>query len=190
LLGLISLLYLDVFDWSWRPTWFWWFAYIWFPFGAAFIAWNQRQATAHPDEPAVSRGLRRFLAALGGIAVLLALGLLLAPAVMIGLWPWGISHFLTQVYSAPFLAYGVGCLYASRQHCWSEIRIPAIAAFVLTLVAVSTSFLHIGLFGAANPSSWAWFGGLGMAALGLAAFITVPRLRNTAPALKGSAHAP
>lgn len=182
LLGLVSLLHLDVFDWAWRPTWFWWFAYIWFPAGAAFIAWNQRRETDHPDEPPLSLLLRSFLAVQGIVTVVLALGLLLAPDVMIRLWPWNITPLLTQIYSAPFLAYGVGSLYSSRQHGWSEARIPVIATLVLTLVAVVASLLHSGLFNAANPSTWVWFGGLGFAAFGLAAFTVIPRLRNTSPA--------
>ena len=53
---------------------------------------------------------------------------------------------------------------------------------VLTLVAVVTSFMHSALFNAANPSTWVWFGGLGLAALALAAFVAIPRLRTAAPA--------
>jgi hypothetical protein len=179
-LGVVSLLHLNVFDWSWRPTWFWWFAYIWFPIGAAFIAWNQRRETGHPNEPALSPLLRGFLAVQGVVAVAIAIALLLAPTFTIGLWPWGISVLLTQIYSAPFLGYGIGSLYASRQHAWSEVRIPVIATFVLTLVAFGTSFLHSPSFNMANPSTWVWFCGFGAAALGLAAFIAVPRLRTAA----------
>jgi hypothetical protein len=182
LLGIVSLLHLSAFDWSWRPTWFWWFAYIWFPIGAAFIAWNQRHEDSHADEPPLSPLLRGFLIAQGTVAVVLALGLLLRPTMMIALWPWAITPLLTQIYSAPFLAYGIGSLYAARQHGWSEVRIPVIATFVLTLVAFVTSFLHTALFNAANPSTWAWFGGLGLATLGLAVFLSVPRLRSSAPA--------
>jgi hypothetical protein len=179
-LGIVSLLHLDVFDWRWRPTWFWWFAYIWFPIGAAFIAWNQRHETGHADKPPLSPLLRRFLLVQGTVAVVLALGLLLAPSTMIRLWPWGITPLLTQVYSAPFLAYGVGSLYTARQHGWDEARIPVIATLVLTSVAFVTSFLHLNLFNAANPSTWLWFCGLGLAASGLAAFVAVPRLRTAA----------
>jgi hypothetical protein len=182
MLGIVSLLHLNAFDWSWRPTWFWWFAYIWFPIGAAFIAWNQRHETGHADEPPLSPVLRGFLAIQGTVAVVLAFGLLLAPQIMIRLWPWSITPLLTQIYSAPFLAYGVGSLYASRQHGWSEVRIPVISTLILTLVAVVTSFMHSGLFNASNPSTWVWFCGLGLAALGLAAFVSVPRLRSSAPA--------
>lgn len=179
-LGIVSLLHLDVFDWRWRPTWFWWFAYIWFPIGATFMAWNQRHVPGHADEPPLSPLLRGFLLAQGAVAVILALGLLLAPTTMIGLWPWGITPLLTQIYSAPFLAYGIGSFYAARQHGWGEVRIPVIATFVLTSVAFVSSFQHLNLFNTATPSTWIWFCGLGLAAFGLAAFIAVPRLRTAA----------
>jgi hypothetical protein len=182
LLGIVSLLHLSAFDWSWRPTWFWWFAYIWFPIGAAFIVWNQRHENSHPDEPSLSALIRGFLLVQGIAAVALSLGLLFAPQLMIKLWPWAITPLLTQIYSAPFLAYGLGSLYAARQHGWSEVRIPVIATLILTLVAFVTSFLHTPLFNAGNPSTWAWFGGLGLAALCLAAFVAIPRLRSSTPA--------
>jgi hypothetical protein len=182
LLGIVSLLYLQAFDWSWRPTWFWWVAYIWFPVGAAFIAWNQRDANDHPHAPALSQFLRGFLAVQGIVAVVLALALLFAPSLLVQLWPWSITPLLAQIYSAPFLAYGVGSFYASRQHGWSEVRIPVIATLALTLTAVVVSLVHGRLFNVANPSTLVWFGGLGMAALGLAVFTVVPRLRTTAPA--------
>jgi hypothetical protein len=182
LLGIVSLLYLQAFDWSWRPTWFWWVAYIWFPIGAAFIAWNQRNVNDHPNGPALSQLLRGFLAVQGIVAVVLALALLFAPNLLVQLWPWSITPLLAQIYSAPFLAYGVGSFYASRQHGWSEVRIPVVATLVLTLTAAIVSLLHGRLFNVANPSSWVWFSGLGIAALGLAVFTIVPRLRTTAPA--------
>jgi hypothetical protein len=178
LLGLVSLLHLGVFDWTWRPTWFWWVAYIWFPLGAAFIAWNQRQETTHPDERPLSALLRGFLVAQGVIAVVTALALLFAPGAMIKLWPWTITPLLAQIYSAPFLAYGIGTLYSSGQRVWSEARIPVIATLVLALVAVVASFLHSGLFKAGNVSTWVWFGGLGLSALAGIAFTAIPRLRN------------
>src|SRR5204863_6758331 len=122
-LGLVSILHLDAFHWTARPTWFWWFAYIWFPLGAAFISWNQKRETDHPAEPSLSPLLRGFLAALGAVVIIFGFVSLLTPATMIKLWPWAITTLLAQIYSAPFLAYGVGCPYASRQHGWSEIRI-------------------------------------------------------------------
>jgi hypothetical protein len=182
LLGIVSLLHLGAFNWAWRPTWFWWFAYIWFPLGAAFLFWSQRSEQDHPDEAPLSPLLRAFLLMQGVIAVVLALGLLFLPDRMIPLWPWRITPLLTQIYSAPFLAYGIGSLYTARQHGWSEARIPVMAITVLTTVAVVASFIHSGTFNAANLSTWVWFGGLGLVAIGLATLVVSPRLRSATPA--------
>jgi hypothetical protein len=180
-LGVVSLLYLGAFNWTAsRPTWFWWFAYIWFPLGAAFLFWNQRGVQDHPDEAPLSLLLRAFLVVQGAIAVALALTLLFSPATMIALWPWRITPLLAQIYSAPFLAYGLGSLYAARQHGWSEVRGPVMAIVVLTAVAVIGSFVHSATFNAVNPSTWVWFGGLGLVAIGLAALAASPRLRSAA----------
>jgi hypothetical protein len=182
LLGIVSLLHLGAFNWAWRPTWFWWFAYIWFPFGAAFLFWSQRSEQDHPDEAPLSALLRGFLVLQGAIAAVLALGLLFLPDRMIPLWPWRITPLLTQIYSAPFLAYGIGSLYAARQHGWSEARIPVMAITVLTTVAIVGSFIHSGTFNAANLSTWVWFGGLGLVAIGLTTLVASPRLRSSLPA--------
>jgi hypothetical protein len=182
LLGIVSMLHLGAFNWAWRPTWFWWFAYIWFPLGAAFLFWSQRGEQDHPDEARLSPLLRAFLLVQGVIAAVLALGLLFLPDRMIPLWPWRITPLLTQIYSAPFLAYGIGSLYAARQHGWSEARIPVLAITVLTTVAVVTSLIHGGTFNAANLSTWVWFGGLGLVAIGLATLVVNPRLRSATPA--------
>ena len=42
---------------------------------------------------------------------------------MTGVWPWKITPVLASIYSAPFLSYGVGSLYAAAQSTWAEIRI-------------------------------------------------------------------
>jgi hypothetical protein len=181
-LGVVSLLHLGVFNWTWRPTWFWWFAYIWFPFGAAFLFWNQRSVQDHPAGEPLSWLLRGFLILQGVIAVVLALVLLFSPSTMVALWPWRVTLLLAQIYSAPFLAYGLGSLYAARQHGWSEARIPVMAIIMLTSVAVIGSFVHSATFNAANTSTWVWFGGLGLVAIGLAALAANRRLRSAAPA--------
>src|SRR5262249_20829392 len=163
-----SLLYLDAFNWSSPPTWFWWVAYIWFPLGALFILLNQRSEAAHPSSAPLARMVRLYLSAQGTVATLLGLLLLFVPTFMTTLWPWNISPLLAQVYGAPFMAYGVGSLFAARQESWSEVRIPVAAMLVFTTVAVLVSGLHSGVFNAANPSTWVWFLGLGGAALALA----------------------
>ena len=139
--------------------------------------WCQRAETAHPAEPVLSPTLRGFLYAQGLVASLLGLCLLLAPAAMTAVWPWSIQPLLAHVYGAPFLAFGVGSLYAARQHGWSEVRIVVAGTLVFALGVLIGSVLHAALFDLRSVSAWLWFGGFGMAAGGLAAFVLWRPLR-------------
>ena len=179
MLGLVSLFQFGAFDWSRPQTWFWFFAYICFPLVAAWIAWSQRvdqssncpsttapstssAASAQGDTggaPRLSASLRNYLIAQGAIATLLALGLLLAPSFMTTIWPWTITPLLAQLYSAPFLAYGIGSLYAARQRTWGEVRIVVTTVLVFALGVLVASTLHANLFNPHALAAWLWFGG-------------------------------
>ena len=170
MLGFVSLLNLPAFDWARKPTGFWFFAYFCFPLIAAWVAWCQRNETAHPKRAAMSRALRAYLMIQGGLSVTLALFLLVAPRFMTTLWPWSIPVLAAQIYGAPFLAYGLGSLYAVRQQAWSEARIAVLGTLVFALSVLVASMLHATLFDARTPSAWLWFGGFGLASLALLIF--------------------
>ena len=176
-LGLVSVINLSAFDWSRGPLWLWFVAYIGFPLTALWIVWCQRAETAHPAEPVLSPALRGFLYAQGLVASLLGLWLLLAPAAMTAVWPWSIQPLLAHIYGAPFLAFGVGSLYAARQHGWSEVRIVVAGTLVFALGVLIGSLLHSNLFDLRSLSAWLWFGGFGIAAGALAAFVLWRPLR-------------
>jgi hypothetical protein len=108
------------------------------------------------------------------------LALLVAPQFMTTVWPWSIPALLAQIYCAPFLAYGVGSLYAARQHGWREVRIVVIGTLVFAVTVLAASFLHRVSFDFAAPSVWLWFGGFGIASLALLLHAAVPSLREQA----------
>jgi hypothetical protein len=95
----------------------------------------------------------------GSVATLLALGLLVAPSFMTTIWPWAITPLLAQLYSAPFLAYGIGSLYAARQRTWGEVRIVVTTVLVFALGVLVASSLHANLFNPHGLAAWLWFGG-------------------------------
>jgi hypothetical protein len=173
-LGIVSLFHLEAFDWGRVQVWIWFAAYITYPIIAAWVAWTQRAHTAPASGPAQSPALRGFLVVQGGLVTLLALCLLLAPTAMASAWPWTITPILAHIYGAPFLAYGLGSLYASRQRRWAEVRIPVYATLVFALGVLAASLLHRALFDFRSLAAWLWFGGFGLAALGLALFGLVP----------------
>jgi hypothetical protein len=167
MLGLVSALNIAAFDWARWPTWFWFHAYIGFPLVAAWIAWCQRGERAHPAGPVVPTLIRGVLLVEGAIATVVAVALLFAPRFMVTLWPWAVPPLLAQIYSAPFLAYGLGGLYAATQGTWAEVRIPILGTLAFAVGVLVASWLHAGLFNFGSPSAWVWFGGFVVASLAL-----------------------
>jgi hypothetical protein len=180
MLGLVSLFHLEAFDWSRIQVWVWFSAYISYPLIAAWMAWQQRSQTEHAAGPALSAALCRYLYVQGSLVTALALCLLITPMLMTGVWPWNISPILAHIYSAPFLSYGLGSLYAARQQTWGEIRIVVYATLVFTLGVLMASLLHAQLFDWGTLSAWLWFGGFALSTLALALFGSVPALRYKA----------
>jgi hypothetical protein len=153
-------------------------AYIAFPLIAAWIAWNHRGANEHPSGPRISAALRGYLYLQGGVALLLGLTLLTMPKLMVALWPWPIPATLAQIYGSPFLAHGIGSLYAARQQTWAEARIAVYGSFGFAAAVLISSLLHRGLFRMGTPSAWIWFGGIGLAGVMMLLFSALPRLRE------------
>jgi hypothetical protein len=103
------------------------------------------------------------LFAQGILVTALALVLLLTPEYMVIVWPWKITQMLAQIYSAPFLAYGLSSLMISRLQTWAEIRVVVTATFVFALCVLIASLIHRALFSTENLSTWIWFGGFFLA---------------------------
>jgi hypothetical protein len=178
MLGVISLFHLSVFDWGRVQVWIWFIAYISFPLIAAWIAWQQRSQTNPTEGLPLSDRLRTYLYLQGGLVTLLALSLLIAPNWMVTLWPWKITPILAHIYSAPFLSYGLGSLYAVSQQTWREVRIVIYATLVFTVGVLLASLHHANLFNFGIFSTWLWFGGFTTSSLALALFGTTPALRS------------
>jgi hypothetical protein len=161
-------------------VWIWFIAYIAYPLLAAWIAWQQRSQAGHPPGLPLSKVLRTYLLLQGGLVTGLALILLVVPQGMAMVWPWKITPLLAQIYSAPFLSYGLGSLYASIQRTWLEVRIVIYATLVFTLGVLLASVYHAKLFNFANLSPWFWFGGFILSSLSLGLFGRLPMLRTQA----------
>lgn len=167
LLLVISLFYLGEFDFSSRPVWFWFAAYLLYPLIGLWYMWRDHsrgEALAGPPLPGWARA---YLLAQGALLTGLALALLLAPEAMASVWPWKITRLLAQVYSSPFLAYGFASLALSRQRTWPEARVLVVSACVFASGVLLASLIHRGLFSFASLAAWLWFGGFAVAALAL-----------------------
>ena len=158
-LCLISLFYLDRFDFATPQPWVWFAAYVIYPLIAIGLAWRHRQVepgSAH--DAAVPVWARRYLVGQGVVLTAVALGLLFAPGAMVDVWPWPIDQLLAQIYSAPLLAYGVGSLLLARQRTLLEIRVVVAGMLVFTAGVLLASIIHRGLFSAGDVEDVLWFG--------------------------------
>ena len=187
MLALVSLLHLELFDWTREQVWAWFGAYIGFPLIALWIAWQQRAIhDAQAADAPLPAPARASFAVQGAAVSLLALSLLLAPDALVARWPWPITPLLAQIYSAPFLAYGLGSLMAARQRDWTAVRIVVAATLVFTVGVLAASLIHLRLFSPQAPATWLWFGGFALAstALGTCALMAAARAPGARKALQ------
>jgi hypothetical protein len=169
MLFVVSLFYLNEFDYSRTQVWIWFGAYIIYPLIALWLMWKDRTLNESLSGSSLPAWVRSYLLAQGVLVTALALVLLLAPDFMVSIWPWNITRLLAQIYSAPFLAYGISSLMISRLQTWEEIRVILVGIFMFALGVLLASFIHRALFSPGNLSTWIWFGGflLGTIMLGL-----------------------
>jgi hypothetical protein len=90
----------------------------------------------------------------------------------VNVWPWKITRLLAQLYSAPFLAYGLSSLMLSRRQTWPEVRVVVVATFVFAFGVLVASFIHRELFSFTGPAAGLWFGGFLLATLMLGLLTT------------------
>lgn len=164
-LFIVSLFHLGEFDFSRTQVWFWFGAYIAYPILGFWIVWSQRDTHSNSSSPILPGWIRTYLFAQGLFLTALALALFLLPEFMLTIWPWKISRMLAQIYSGPFLAYGVGSLMLSRQRTWPQVRIVTAGMVVLAIGILLASIIHRSAFTALNLSTFVWFGGFSIAAI-------------------------
>ena len=182
MLFIVSLFYLGEFDYSRTQVWIWFGAYILYPLIALWLMWKDRTLQDRLTGSDLPAWVRTYLFVQGILVTLLALVLLLAPELMVSAWPWKITRLLAQIYSAPFLAYGLSSFMISRLQNWAEIRVVVTATFVFALGVLLASFIHGALFSTGTISTWLWFGGFLLATvmLGLLTIQAALGVRRTA----------
>ena len=165
MLCVVSLFYWDQFDFSHRPVWFWWGAYIVYPVIGLRLILRHFRDGEELTGAALPFWARGYLLAQGVVLLAVALALLADPEWVASVWPWKITRLLAQIYSAPFFAYGVSSVLASRESTWSGVRILVCGAWVLVSGVLMASILHRGLFSPQSPSAWIWFSFFSVATL-------------------------
>lgn len=167
MLFLVSLFYLDQFDYSRTQVWIWFGAYLIYPLISIWLTWQHRHLRPHEKGQRMPKWVKQYLLGQGTAVLLLSLLLLLATPYMVSHWPWPINPLLAQIYAAPFLAYAVNGLTTSRQKTWREAKVVITATFVFALGVLLASIIHRQLFDPTRLATWLWFGGFTIATLTL-----------------------
>jgi hypothetical protein len=157
MLFVISIFYLSEFNFAAPQPWIWFGAYLIYPLIALWLAWQYQNVDTNPMGAGLPGWAHVYLLVQGVIATLLGLVLLFAPNFMASVWPWKITQLLAQLYSAPFLSYGIGSLLLARRQTWNEVRIPVTATLVFAVGVLIASIIHRGLFSVADLSDQLWF---------------------------------
>ena len=176
MLLLVSLLHLGEFDYSRPPVWFWFGAYIAYPLMGAWLALARPPTMLSGVLPIVPPWARILIAAQSVICVALAACLLFFPNFMVAVWPWPIPVLLAQIYSGPFLSFGVGGLLLARRRYWIEWRIVLASMAAFAALVLAASFIHHGLFLPVGVAAVIWFGGFAIATA-LLAFLGLRSIR-------------
>jgi hypothetical protein len=180
ILGVISFLHLEIFDWTRPPFVAWFLAYVGFPVYAALRLWRNRTLTKPTPDGTVSTPLRAWCWVLGVVMVPLALALFFLPTLMVAAWPWKIPAILAQVYSGPFMAFGAAGVLAALAGTWREVRGYTYFTLLFAAGTLIASGVHRALFDPGRPVTWLWFVGLGVTVIVLTAWGAWPNRKRVA----------
>jgi hypothetical protein len=154
----VSLVYLDRFQWGRPATAGWFFLYVIVPANAAYYLWLVR------DWPPVDlwrppTAIRRALLAAAGVAGGYGIALLVAPGTTGGFWPWPLDAFQGRLYSAIFVTVAVGIVIVARAAASIELAtlggtLLALGGFAVAGVLVVDADVHKVDW--SSGGTWAW----------------------------------
>lgn len=177
MLFIISLFYLNEFDFTHKPVWFWFGAYILYPIIGIWFLWKNRNLQEPANGTLLPDWVKKYLLFQGIVLTILSLALLFLPDLMLNLWPWKITRLLAQIYSSPFLAYGVASVMLSQQRTWHEVKVVVTSIFVFTILVLLASLIHRELFSLERIATYVWFGGF-LITLAMLGFLTYKSMQN------------
>lgn len=137
---------------------------LWFVLYAGYAALSAGALLLYrrlPDVPvlAVSDRFRSTLQAAGLLMTLYGAALFIAPTLAAGFWPWVIDAMHGRIYSAVFLAPGLGTLLlahsATREECLVGGVFNAALGF-FALIGFALAQAQTGRANLASPATWAW----------------------------------
>jgi hypothetical protein len=145
----------------------WTIVYVISPFAVFAIWWRNRSTdprTAAADEPRVPRGtaIGARVFAVGALAA--GSLVFVVPNVAIDLWPWHLTPLTARVLASLTVQVGIGALVLSRDPRWSAWRLIVQTFLVATALLLVGAIRAFADFGAGDPLTWLYLGGLAGAA--------------------------
>lgn len=161
LVSLVSLLYLNQFDFQHRAVWTWFIIYLGSALVSALFLWQYRRQPIPEIAWPTSFNQRTYLQIEAILLGLYGLGLLLAPALFSAFWPWKLDNFHGQLYSAIFTTGALGVWLLSRRAAAVEYLAVGLAQLVQGLFAIlglSIVDMAVHKLNWAGPGTWLWIG--------------------------------
>lgn len=157
---IVSVWYLDRFDFRKWATWAWFFLYIVIPLNSIYnlLLWRRLRPVDATPLPTLMKG---YLLAQAVALGVYTLALLKAPVAAAAFWPWLIDAFHGRMYSAIFLTGAVGAYVVLRSAAPIELLLLGATQGVLGLVAIlGVLAVNLSLHSVhwTQPGTWAWLG--------------------------------
>lgn len=114
-----------------------------------------------PAVPPLAVGARfgKIMQIAGALLVLYGIALFILPSVAAGFWPWGIDGMHGRIYSAVFLAPGIGLLLLASSAAREELLVGGVfmaGLGVFAIIALFLAHLQTGRASLLSPGTWAW----------------------------------
>jgi hypothetical protein len=181
LILVLSLIYIDRFEFQRGGTWAWFILYVAIPVSATYY-WLRFRRLPPADRTPVPAAWRSYFLGASVVLGLYGLGLLIAPNALTDFWPWPIDAFHGRLYSAIFVTLAVAGLTVSRVAASVELLLVGLTQLTLgffsilglVLADISEDTVDWSAIG-----TWIWVGGFGI--IMVAGTALVVRLRAAPP---------
>jgi hypothetical protein len=189
---LMSIIYIDRFDFSKGGTWAWFVLYVVIPASATYYWWRYRNLPP-ADQTAVPPAWRSYLLVAGVVMGLYGVGLLIAPRTLTDFWPWPIDAFHGRLYSAIFLTLAVAAFSVSRVAAPVELLLVGLTQITLGLFSILGLVLADISENTVNWSAlgtWVWTAAFAVLLVAGAALVAQSQAGQARAAPSGASPAP
>ena len=177
LILVLSLIYIDRFEFQRGGTWAWFVLYVAIPVSATYY-WVRFRHLPPADGTPVPAAWRSYFLCAAAVLGLYGVALLIAPETLTDFWPWPVDDFHARLYSAIFLTLAVACLAVSRVAAPVELLLVGLTQLTLGFFSILGLLLADVSENAVDwsaPGAWVWVGGFAIILVAGAALITRTR---------------